>query len=158
VSYLSRWFSRINSSLSPNDQTTLYAQQIAAGDKDLEINLQRFQYGYARAAQSRISDLTIPSHLRITLTEMRPHLEAALAKHGEQAYGPVVEDTLTAMDAADIESAARASIILAVTDPSKLRSLTQVAAAESRGGRGQGAQGAGSALAERWTRLAGLVG
>ncbi len=156
VSYLSRWFSRINSSLSPIDQTTLYAQQIAAGDKDLEFNLQIFQYGYARAAQSRISDLTIPSHLRITLTEMRPHLEAALAKHGEQAYGPVVEDTLTAMDAADIESAARASIILAVTDPSKLRSLTQVAAAEPRGGREQGAQGTGSALAERWTRLAGI--
>jgi len=156
VSYLSRWFSRINSSLSPIDQTTLYAQQIAAGDKDLEFNLQRFQYTYIRAALSRIDDLTLPSHLRITLTEMRPHLEAALAKHGEQAYGPIVEDTLTAMDATSIDAAVRASIILAVTDPTKLRSLTQVAAAEPRGGREQGAQGTGSALAERWTRLAGI--
>jgi hypothetical protein len=156
VSYLSRWFSRINSSLSPIDQTTLYAQQIAAGDKDLEFNLQRFQYAYIRSALSRIDDLTLPSHLRITLTEMRPHLEAALAKHGEQAYGPVVEDTLTAMDATSIDAATRASIILAVTDPAKLRDLTQVAAVEPRGGRGQGAQGTGSALAERWTRLAGI--
>jgi hypothetical protein len=69
-----------------------------------------------------------------------------------------VEDTLTAMDATSIDAATRASIILAVSDPAKLRSLTQVAAAEPRGGRVQGAQGTGSALAERWTRLAGLVG
>jgi hypothetical protein len=157
VSYLSRWFSRINSSLSPIDQTTLYAQQIAAGDKDLEFNLQRFQYAYTRAARSRIDDLTIPSHLRITLTEMRPHLEAALAKHGEQAYGPVVEDTLTAMDASDVDAAHRASIILAVTDPAKLRSLTQVAMGSSPPkGTKTPAETPQTALAERWTRLAGI--
>jgi len=156
VSYLSSWANKIDSRFDSLYPTSLYAEQIAAGNTELDDKLMQFHLSYQKAAASRIVDLTIPSHLRITLTEMRPHLEAALAKHGEQAYGPVVEDTLTAMDAADIESAARASIILAVTDPSKLRSLTQVAAVEPRGGRGQGAQGAGSALAERWTRLAGI--
>jgi hypothetical protein len=156
VSYLTSWANKIDSRFDSLYPTSLYAEQIAAGNTELDDKLMQFHLSYQKAAASRIVDLTIPSHLRITLTEMRPHLEAALAKHGEQAYGLVVDDTLTAMDAADIESAARASIILAVTDPSKLRSLTQVAAVEPRGGREQGAQGTGSALAERWTRLAGI--
>ena len=163
VSYLSQWFNKINSSLSPSDQTTLYALQIAAGDKDLEFELQQFQYAYSRAARARIIDITMPSHLRITLTEMRPHLEAALAKHGEQAYGPVVDDTLIAMEAIDGDAAARAAPVLAVTDPAKLRSLTQVAVkgapkrAQPRGATGGEET---TALAEdatrRWSQIAGL--
>ena len=164
VSYLSQWFNKINSSLSPNDQTTLYALQIAAGDKDLEFELQQFQYAYSRAARARIIDITLPSHLRITLTEMRPHLEAALARHGEQAYGPVVDDTLTAMEAIDGDAAARAAPVLAVTDPAKLRALTQVAvkgtpkgAQPSRAPGGEETSALAEGVARRWSQIAGLL-
>ena len=164
VSYLSQWFNKINSSLSPSDQTTLYALQIAAGDKDLEFELQQFQYAYSRAARARIIDITLPSHLRITLTEMRPHLEAALARHGEQAYGPVVDDTLTAMEAIDGDAAARAAPVLAVTDPAKLRALTQVAvkgtpkgAQPSRAPGGEETTALAEGVARRWSQIAGLL-
>ena len=164
VSYLSQWFNKINSSLSPSDQTTLYALQIAAGDKDLEFELQQFQYAYSRAARARIIDITLPSHLRITLTEMRPHLEAALARHGEQAYGPVVDDTLTAMEAIDGDAAARAAPVLAVTDPAKLRALTQVAvkgtpkgAQPSRAPGGEETTALAEGAARRWSQIAGLL-
>ena len=160
VSYLTSWANKIDSRFNSLYPTSLYAEQIAAGNVELDDKLMQFHSSYQKAAASRILDITKPTHLRITLTEIRPHLEAALAKHGEQAYGPVVEDTLVAMDLADIEAACRASIILTVTDPVKLRALTQVAMGDTKKRDADGQPEAPTALAEhtarRWARIAGL--
>jgi hypothetical protein len=53
----------------------------------------------------------------------------------------------------------RAAFILAITDPKKLADLTLVAlGGQKKSPKGALAQEPETALAERWTRLAGLVG
>jgi len=101
---------------------------------------------------SRNRDMTIDSHLRITLSLMLPHLQAALAENTDP--GAVIEATLKGMEDAGItEDKNRAAHILAITDPKRLADLTLVAL----GGQKNPAQEPATALAERWSRLAGLL-
>jgi hypothetical protein len=107
--------------------------------------------------ESVIKDLINPSHLRITLSMMRPHLVAALDRSKDS--NTVIESTLSGMRAAGIEEDTfRAAFILAITDPTKLRDLTLVAMGTApTKGTATGDEASQSALAERWARLAGLL-
>jgi hypothetical protein len=107
--------------------------------------------------ESVIKDLINPSHLRITLSMMRPHLVAALDRSKDS--NTVIESTLSGMRAAGIEEDTfRAAFILAITDPTKRRDLTLVAMGTApTKGTATGDEASQSALAERWARLAGLL-
>ena len=105
----------------------------------------------------RNADMTGDSHLRITLSLMLPHLQAALSKSKDP--GTVIEETLTGMrDAGMMEDKNRAAHILAITDPKKLADLTLVAlGGQKKTSPGAPAQEPQTALAERWARLSGLL-
>ena len=100
-------------------------------------------------------DITGESHIRITLSLMRPHLEKVLREKGSSNTATVIEDTLNSMkkdsETADVY---RAAHILAITDPTKLQDLTLVAAKDEESGeRTAIAEGR---IFERWHILAGL--
>lgn len=109
--------------------------------------------------QKHMDDITGESHIRITLSLMRPHLEKVLREKGASDIAAVIEGTLSSMkEESGTADTYRAAHILAITDPTKLKDLTLVAARDSSNDDRAGEQ---SALAERhilrWAQLAGIL-
>jgi hypothetical protein len=103
-----------------------------------------------------LRDYQLDTHLRITLSLLLPHLQQALAENTDPAA--TIEASLTSMNAANQgDDVRRAAFILAITDPKKLADLTLVAlGGQKKSPKGALAQEPETALAERWTRLAGI--
>jgi len=98
--------------------------------------------------KARIADLTLPDHIRETLMFLRDSAGLRSPMPG------VAESDLSELYFnVSSEESGRAAVVVAVTNQARLQDLTLVAVNEPSK---QGAQGTGSALAERWTRLAGI--
>ena len=109
-----------------------------------------------RDITKRNADMTSSSHLRITLSLMLPHLQAALSESKDP--GAVIESTLKGMKGAAMsEDRNRSAHILAVTDPAKLADLTLVAMGGKKKRPADTSPGEKTALAERWMHLAGIL-
>jgi len=89
--------------------------------------------------KARVADLTSPDHIRETLTYITTNIRG--------------KTEISEMGFFDDEVNRRGAVVVAVTNPELLQDLTLVAVNEPSK---QGAQGTGSRLAERWTRLAGI--
>jgi len=126
------------------------------GDTDAKA-LFKLDDSTAGDISQRNRDMTVDSHLRITLSLMLPHLQRALVENTDT--GAVIEATLKSMEDAGItEDKNRAAHILAITDPKKLADLTLVAlGGQKKSPKGALAQEPETALAERWAHLAGLL-